>query len=640
MRSEKLLCLLQLLHAVYGECPVQLHPSSVVVRYGSSASANCTMSEGHLGIGWEASEGSVDMVTDDQFLTWTVENLTDWHIEPKCFGNFTEIDQCEEALQVTLYKTPDSVSISSVDHTSPMVEGRQYQLQCEVQNIAPVQNLTVKWYRGETEITEGESSFNNTTKTPMNVSSTLTITPSRADDGAQYSCVAELELGPEGPQPPPEVTSEPLKITVHYGECPVQLHPSSLVVRYGGSASTNCTMSEDHLGIGWEASEGSVDMEQDVQFLTWRVENLTDWHIEPKCYVNFNNDIGQCLEALQVTLYKTPDSVSIRSVDHSGPMVEGRQYQLQCEVQNIAPVQNLTVKWYRGETEITEGESSFNNVTKTPMNVSSTLTITPSRADDGAQYSCVAELELGPEGPQPPPEVTSEPLKITVHYKPSITKCPNQEELKEGDSLGAVLDIAEGNPAPRVTWYRDQSQVNSATSLTRKDSGQYVLTARNSLGSSNCTLSLTVGYAPKFSCNYSYEVTEKQSYTLNCTAEGYPAPEVTWWKQGEKVELPAHLDRKHAGLYTLIANNTYGTANHTLEIKVLMSPAAPPPVHVIIILAVLALLFLLVVVPIVYIRRLKRRGRYNIAPIHSAASRDPTQIPLTPLISNGTHPGT
>ncbi|KAG7460304.1 hypothetical protein MATL_G00220140 [Megalops atlanticus] len=90
-------------------------------------------------------------------------------------------------------------------------------------------------------------------------------------------------------------------------------------------------MSEDHLGIGWEASEGSVDMVQDVQFVTWRVENLTDWHIEPKCYVNFMNgtEFKQCEEALQVTLYKTPDSVSISSVDHTGPMVEGRQYQLQ-----------------------------------------------------------------------------------------------------------------------------------------------------------------------------------------------------------------------------------------------------------------------------------------------------------------------
>ncbi|KAG7457072.1 hypothetical protein MATL_G00242600 [Megalops atlanticus] len=286
-----------------------------------------------------------------------------------------------------------------------------------------------------------------------------------------------------------------------YGECPVQLHPTSLVVRYGDSASANCTMSEDHVGIGWEASEGSVEMVQDVQFVTWRVENLTDWCIEPKCFVNFMNgtEFEQCEKALQVTLYKTPDSVSISSVDHTGPMLEGRQYQLQCEVHKIAPVQNLTVKWYRGETE----------------------------------------------------------------------------------------------------------KVNGTTPLTRKDSGQYALTARNSLGSTNCTLSLIVEYAPEFTCDYSYEVTEEQSYTLGCTAEGYPVPEVTWMKQGKKVELPAHLSRKDAGLYTLIATNTYGTVNHTLEIKVLLSPATSPSVYVIATLAVLALL---VVVTIPCIIHMRRRG--------------------------------
>ncbi|XP_036410693.1 cell adhesion molecule 3-like [Megalops cyprinoides] len=280
-----------------------------------------------------------------------------------------------------------------------------------------------------------------------------------------------------------------------YGECPVQLHPSSLVVRYGDSASANCTVSEGHLGIGWEASEGSVNMVQDVQFVTWKVENLRDWHIEPNCFVNFMKgaEYQQCVEALQVTLYKTPDSVSISSVDHTGPMVEGRQYQLRCEVQNIAPVQNVTVKWYQGEKGSTKGERSFDSITKTPANVASTLTITPSRTDNGVQYSCVAKLELGPEGPQTPTEVTSEPLKITVHY------------------------------------------------------------------------------APEFTCDYSYEVTEKQNYTLNCTVVGHPVPEVTWMKQGKKVELPPHLSKKDAGLYTLIATNTYGTVNHTLEIKVVSS---------------------------------------------------------------------
>lgn len=113
---------------------------------------------------------------------------------------------------------------------------------------------------------------------------------------------------------------------------------------------------------------------------------------------------------------ETPDTVSIRPVNHTGPMVEGKEYQLLCEVQNIAPVQYLTLRWYRGQTEVYN--HSFSDLTSsTPVQVSSILVITPTKAENGAQYRCVAVLELGPEGPQPPPTVASEPLNASVYCK-------------------------------------------------------------------------------------------------------------------------------------------------------------------------------------------------------------------------------
>ena len=95
-------------------------------------------------------------------------------------------------------------------------------------------------------------------------------------------------------------------------------------------------------------------------------------------------------------------------------MVEGTQYQLQCDIQNIAPLQNLVVKWYKGNEPL--DNVTYSTVSKTPVDVSDTLMISPSRNDDGAQYRCRAELDLGPEGPQPHPTVTSL-ISITVHCK-------------------------------------------------------------------------------------------------------------------------------------------------------------------------------------------------------------------------------
>ncbi|XP_069051867.1 intercellular adhesion molecule 5 isoform X2 [Lepisosteus oculatus] len=562
------------------DCPLEISPQRVVVRYGDPVTANCTTTQTARGIGWEATVGSTGMKADVQSVTWNVSSLTDWTAEPKCYGNFlTEPKQCRKNLNISLYKYPDSVS---VNQTVQMVEGRQYQLQCEVQNIAPVQYLTVNWYRGKTLI-HSQTFSHNTTRTPVNVSATLLFTPDRPDNGQQLTCEAELNLGPEGPQPPPANQSDPLRITVLYGlvitcppsatveegqslersvpctamgnpppdtqwlidaqktvpdgplsrrdtglftfqaenrygrvkqnvnitviykpqfvqsneslslvaggsvvlncsaegsplpqyhwrypkapnvqdsstggwsvvnitaatpensgqytctarnhlgdtartftltveqksraseDCPIQIRPSRLVVRYGDPVRAECTATQPLRGMGWEATAGPTGMQIVSQVVTWNVSSLTDWTSEPKCFGNFYQTPKQCEKKLTIVLYKLPDSVSL---NQTVQMEEGRQYQLQCAVQNIAPVQYLTVNWYRGKTLI-HSQTFSHNTTRTPVNVSATLLFTPDRADNGQQFTCEAELNLGPEGPQPPPAKRGKPVMITVLY--------------------------------------------------------------------------------------------------------------------------------------------------------------------------------------------------------------------------------
>lgn len=113
-----------------------------------------------------------------------------------------------------------------------------------------------------------------------------------------------------------------------------------------------------------------------------------------------------------------PDSVSISYRKYPDPMVEKHHYQLQCLVQNIAPIERLRVTFYKvnttGEqTELDTQQKSKDNI-KTPENGAYTLDFTPSRDDDGAQLWCSAMLNLGPEGPQPPPVMESDRLNINV----------------------------------------------------------------------------------------------------------------------------------------------------------------------------------------------------------------------------------
>uniref|UniRef100_A0A3B3T3G6 Intercellular adhesion molecule 1-like n=1 Tax=Paramormyrops kingsleyae TaxID=1676925 RepID=A0A3B3T3G6_9TELE len=269
----------------------------------------------------------------------------------------------------------------------------------------------------------------------------------------------------------------------------LELHPPTVVVRHGDPVSVNCTVSTDHSGMGWAAPVDDVPITRGVQFLTWRVESLRIWDIKPLCFANRPGE-AQCMERLSVTVYKPPDSVSVSSVNSTDPMVEGSQYQLKCEIQNIAPVQNLTVKWYKGDTLVHEDrdcviEDGKSDREKEPVSVSSTLLITPSRADDGAEYSCGAELDLGPEGPQPPLEEKSMPLRVTVHYKPTINPIDTLLYVRRGHS--AVLNCsAKGNPPPNIVWMlkgqRLPTQDGIYTISEIDHEGNYTCRASNNLG--------------------------------------------------------------------------------------------------------------------------------------------------------------
>lgn len=62
---------------------------------------------------------------------------------------------------------------------------------------------------------------------------------------------------------------------------------------------------------------------------------------------------------------------------------------------------------------------------------------------------------------------------------------------------------------------------------------------------------------------------EFKAYNLSCEVEGYPTPDVQWYKDGEDVVLPEYLPRGYGGQYLILANSTNKMASHVIDIKVL-----------------------------------------------------------------------
>lgn len=57
-------------------------------------------------------------------------------------------------------------------------------------------------------------------------------------------------------------------------------------------------------------------------------------------------------------------------------------------------------------------------------------------------------------------------------------------------------------------------------------------------------------------------------HNLTCTVEGYPKPNIIWYKDGDEVVLQENLTRRDAGQYLIVAESKLATVNATVDITV------------------------------------------------------------------------
>ncbi|KAG7222570.1 hypothetical protein INR49_016167 [Caranx melampygus] len=246
--------------------------------------------------------------------------------------------------------------------------------------------------------------------------------------------------------------------------------PTRLVVKYGDPLSASCSVCPNcnYSVYGLEKPLGNTSVTGST--ILWRVENMTEWDAQPMCFCTDYSG-RQPSTTLPITVYKLPDNVSF-SFNHTGPMSEYGAYTLQCEVQNVAPIGNLTVTFYRGQTPLIQLQSNQTGVK--PLSDSFYHNITSTKDHDGVQFWCEAKLELGPEGPQPSPMpvVPSDVITVTI---------------AEGERLELNCSTA-GNPQPSYSWktpfispHREDS-VFVIESVTTEEGGEYNCTVHNSVG--------------------------------------------------------------------------------------------------------------------------------------------------------------
>ncbi|CAH2274434.1 immunoglobulin superfamily DCC subclass member 3 [Pelobates cultripes] len=275
---------------------------------------------------------------------------------------------------------------------------------------------------------------------------------------------------------------------------------------------------------------------------------------------------------------------------------EGGVARFQCQIRGL-PEPNIV--WQR-DGEIIDTEDP--RYTLLPTGV---LQVTALRADDAGTYRCMATNEAGVKY-SPSGALTVTGSHYTGYKDPIILVGP--ENLTKTVHQTAILEcMATGNPRPIVSWSRldgrpigvEGIQVLGTGNLMISDltvhhSGVYVCAA-NKPGTRvrRTAQGRLVVQAPAEFVQHPQSISRPIGSTaiFTCMAQGEPPPQITWLKNGMKLEPSGHIklrnnnstlivsviSQEDEAIYQCVAQNSAGSSQASARLSVLWSVGLPGP---------------------------------------------------------------
>ncbi|XP_031715320.1 hemicentin-1 isoform X1 [Anarrhichthys ocellatus] len=262
---------------------------------------------------------------------------------------------------------------------------------------------------------------------------------------------------------------------------------------------------------------------------------------------------------------------------------------LYCETNAVPPP---TLTWYK------DGQLLSSNDKILILPGGRVLQIPRSQAEDSGRYTCVAVNEAGEDSIQ---------YDVRVLLPPTIrgTDSDLPDEVTVLVNRTTQLEChVDGNPAPKITWFKDSQPVSSdgphriltngrtlqVVTAQVSDTGRYVCAADNVAGSAEKSFNLNV-HVPPTIIGLSPEtvtVVVNNFVSLSCEATGFPPPTLSWLHD----RGPIQANTNHAlimpggrtlqilkakvsdgGKYSCVAINAAGEAYKHIYLTVFVPPS-------------------------------------------------------------------
>ncbi|XP_076609070.1 vascular cell adhesion protein 1 isoform X2 [Chaetodon auriga] len=591
LRMLGLLMLMFVLCDADSMCLMELDPPIAVQEYGTSVSVNCTTT-------YEDPERIYLRVGNTNFSAENVNflvqpvTLLDWDLTAECTTQLNESLECNKDLEFTIYKNPEKVFVFPTNHADAAVEGKPYELHCDVLNVAPVQNLIVRWYKNNQTIMTG-SVNTTTTKTPADVSSTLTVNISRGESGAQFRCEAQLDFGPHGPQLP--VMYDTRRISVHYApelKNNILRNIDDVFVDEGADASLTCEAEGNPPPVfNWNCDD-LTDLE------SMNSLNITQLTNSTTCHCTATNYLGNVTKQINVHVIRT---ATIKPAAMTTPEAATQRG---CPL--ILTPAEVVVRF--GDPVSVNCSTSATDVFKMGWEAS----VGGSTSDDFSTVIWVVE-ELKEWTIQPKCFVTltaeqcEVPAAVTLYKTPDIVvvSALDRDPVVEGEEYLLKCDIIQVAPVQKlkVKWYQGSEVVHTETfdnaSVTPVDAFSLLtVTAERGYNRTlfRCEAELHLGpkgpevipavqsspytavvlYKPQIQACPDHYTGVENEFSLDklpCQADGNPSPTVQWYYEGKRISVSERLTRTDSGEYTAHVRNGLGETVAAVNITIEYSPS-------------------------------------------------------------------
>ncbi|KAL0112249.1 hypothetical protein PUN28_011952 [Cardiocondyla obscurior] len=197
------------------------------------------------------------------------------------------------------------------------------------------------------------------------------------------------------------------------------------------------------------------------------------------------------------------------------------------------------------------------------------------KPEDAGLYTCVAQTSTGNISCSAELTVQGAVNQLLKDpEKPKLETESKQSEVSAGGS--AMLDLqVKGYPKPDIKWTKDGQEIVAGgrikylwedeeslslviKQVTAKDAGVYTITAKNDLGEDKTQIELIVKSAPKITRKQEdMMILIEDTGTMTVQVEATPAPEVTWYKDSQKIEESDRIKiiKEGSDTYKLVMKN-------------------------------------------------------------------------------------